>query len=92
VGERNYKWVLPAEDRLVLINEMPPRSIPPEEGRSWRTKFTYLVHPLSRNCKLIGDSLKLPSLDAPLERALLIDGHLLLSTASATIAIPLPAP
>ena len=83
--ERDYKWLLPTDDRLVLISRSESR-----QGRRRRTQHTYRLYSLSENCKLMGDSVELPSVPKPYDRAAVIDGWILLSSPSGTVAIAAP--
>ncbi len=83
--ERDYKWLLPTDDRLVLISRSESR-----QGRRRRTQHTYRVYSLSENCKLMGDSVELPPVSEPFDRAAVIDGWILLSSPSETVAIAAP--
>ena len=55
-----------------------------------RTHQIYRVYALSDNCRLIGEVLELPPMAEPLEHAALVDGWLLLSTATGSVAVPMP--
>ena len=83
--ERDYKWLLPADDRLVLISRSESR-----QRRRRPTQHTYRVYSLSENCKLMGDAVELPPVSAPFDRAAVIDGWILLSSPSGTVAIAAP--
>ena len=82
---RDYKWLLPASDRLLLVSRLRSEQIQGEEGR--QTQHTYRLYSLSQNCKLLGEGFQLPSLPQRLERAAVVDGWLLLSTSSSTLAV-----
>ena len=83
--ERDYKWLLPADDRLVLISRSESR-----QRRRRPTQHTYRVYSLSENCKLMGDAVELPPVSEPFDRAAVIDGWILLSSPSGTVAIAAP--
>ncbi len=87
---RNYQWVFPARDRLVLVNLFNSHAqlVPNQAGRL--TLRTYRIHQLSKNGRLLGEPGELHPLPLPLQRALLIDGWLLLSTENDTLALPMP--
>ncbi|MEE9129961.1 MAG: hypothetical protein V3T84_08065, partial [Phycisphaerales bacterium] len=84
--ERDYKWLLPTDDRLVLISRSESR----QGQRRRRTQHTYRLYSLSENCKLMGDSVELPPVSEPFDRAAVIDGWILLSSPSETVAIAAP--
>ncbi len=88
--ERDYKWLLPTDDRLVLISRSDSRQTPVPGQRGRRTQHTYRLYSLSDNCKLIGDAVELAPVSDRFERAAVIDGWLLLSSRSETVAIPAP--
>ena len=81
--ERDYKWLLPTDDRLVLISRS-------ESRQRRRTQHKYRLYTLSWNCKLMGDSFELPPVSEPFDRAAVIDGWILLSSPSRTVAIAAP--
>ena len=86
--DRDYRWLLPAGDRLVLVSKVTT-AMPPANDARWRSQETYRVYALSDSCKLLGKPVELPPLTRR-ETAVLIDGWLLLSSQSDTVAIPLP--
>ena len=86
--DRDYRWLLPAGDRLVLVSRVTTAAVPANETRR-RRQETYRVYALSHSCKLLGEGVELPPLTRR-ETAVLIDGWLLLSSQSDTVAIPLP--
>ncbi len=86
--DREFRWLLPADDRLILVSKLQTKQVPGETG--WQTQHIYRIYSLSDSCKLIGDQIELPPLRQPLEASALIDGWLLLSGQARTLAIPLP--
>jgi outer membrane protein assembly factor BamB len=87
---RDYKWVLPADDRMLLVSRYKSEQIlVPAESRR-QTQHIYRVYAMSENCRLVGDVVQLAPLKERLEAAAVIDNWLLLSTTSATLAVPLP--
>jgi outer membrane protein assembly factor BamB len=88
---RDYKWILPAANRLLLVSRYKSEQINvPAESRR-QTQHTYRVYAISENCRLLGEPVQLGPLADRLAAAAVIDNRLLLSTSSATLAIPLPA-
>jgi outer membrane protein assembly factor BamB len=88
---RDYKWLLPAEDRLLVVSRFKSEQvIVPAESRR-QAQHTYRVYALSANCRLIGEAVQLPPLRERLEAAAVIDHWLMLSTSSVTLAVALPA-
>ena len=87
--QRDYKWLLPAEDRLLVISRYKSEQV---RGETRRTQQIYRVYALSDNCRRIGEVLELPPMVEPLEHATVGDGWLLLSTATGTVAGPRPGP
>ena len=85
--QRDYEWLLPAEDRLLVVSRYKSEQV---RGETRRTQQIYRVYTLSDNCRLIGEVLELPPMTEPLEHATLVDGWLLLSTATGTVAVPMP--
>jgi len=81
--ERDYKWLLPTDDRLVLISRS-------ESRQRRRTQHKYRLYTLSENCKLMGDSFELEPVSEAFDRAAVIDGWILLSSPSRTVAIAAP--
>lgn len=90
--ERNYRWVLPASDRIIVVNARQPRQQPARglEGGGRRTHHVYSIYALSSDGRLLHDPLELPALYDPIRDAQLIDGWLLLTTSAHTIAVPFP--
>ena len=88
--ERDYKWLLPTDDRLVLISQSDSKQTSIQGQRGRRTQHTYRLYTLSDNCKLIGESVELEPVSDRFERAAVIDGWVLLSSRSETVAIPAP--
>ncbi len=88
--ERDYKWLLPTDDRLVLISrsDTSQPTVPGQRGR--RTQHTYRLYTLSDNCKLISDAVELERVSERFERAAVIDGWVVLSSRSQTVFIPAP--
>ena len=88
VSDRHdYRWLFVAEDRLVLVSRFKREIVAGEAGR--QAKNIYRLYALSSNCKLLGEPYQLPPLGQRLQRAVLIDGWLLLSTPSQTLALAL---
>ncbi|UCD74662.1 MAG: PQQ-binding-like beta-propeller repeat protein [Phycisphaerales bacterium] len=87
---RDYRWLLPAEDRLLLIsrNRTEQVEMPGDSGR--RTLRTYRIYALAHDGRLLSDAVELEPLPLRLLDAVLIDDWLLLSTASETLALPMP--
>jgi len=85
--QRDYKWLLPAGDRMLVVSRHKSTPVPDDTRR---THQIYRVYALSDNCRLIGEVFELPPMSEPLEHATLIDGWLLLSTATSTVAVPMP--
>ncbi|MCH8164001.1 MAG: PQQ-like beta-propeller repeat protein [Planctomycetes bacterium] len=87
---RDYKWLLPTGDRLVVISRYKSEQVtnPGLSGR--QTQHTYRLYALSENCKLMGEVFQLPSLPQRLTQAVVIDGWVFLSTASSTVAVAVP--
>ncbi len=87
---RDYKWLLPTGDRLVVISRYKSEqvTIPGQSGR--QTQHTYRLYALSENCKLMGEVFQLPSLPQRLQQAVVIDGWVFLSTAASTVAVAVP--
>ena len=88
--QRDYKWLLPTDDRLVLISQSDSKQTSIQGQRGRRTQHTYRLYTLSDNCKLIGESVELEPVSDRFERAAVIDGWVLLSSRSETVAIPAP--
>lgn len=94
--ERNFRWVLPASDRVIAINAHQPQQQPlpgrlDGSGGGRRTHHVYSIYALSDNGRLLDEPLQLPALFEPVRDAHLVDGWLMLSTSTHTIAVPFPA-
>ncbi len=88
--QRNYRWVLPGEERLVLVSLFTSEQVLQQGVSRGRTEHTYRLYTLSPDCKLLGEPIQLPPLAERLEAAALVDGRLLLSAGSHTLAVGLP--
>lgn len=89
---REYKWLLPASDRLVLVNRSRSEQVPIAGEAGRQTQHTYRVYSLSEDCRLMGEGYELTPLTERLDRAAAIDGWLLLSTDTQTVALPMRGP
>jgi hypothetical protein len=86
---RDYRWLLPADARQVLVSQYDTRQVKVEGEPGRRTQRRYRVYVLSPNCKLEADMMELPPMNKRLREASLVDGWLLLSTDNETVALPL---
>ncbi len=86
--ERDYRFLLPAQDKLLLVNSRSSQiPIPDQPGRRAQ-RWDYRLYSLSENCKVLGDVKALDhSLNERVLQAVLIDNCLLLSTQSETLAL-----
>jgi outer membrane protein assembly factor BamB len=87
---RDYRWLLASADRLPLVSRLKREQVIIAGQTGRQTQHTYRLYTLSENCKLIGEAFQLPSLPERLQRAAVIDGWLLLSTPSSTLAVACP--
>ena len=60
-------------------------------GPGMRNQYKYWLYLLSDNGKVLADPAEAPPLGDRVQQARLVDGWLLLSTQSNTLAIPMPA-
>lgn len=90
VDARDFRFLLVGGSRLLVVGAAGSEQVDVGGGR--RTRYSVRVQPLDRlqGCKLVDSALQVSAIGQRFERATLIDGWLLLSTASATSAIPLP--
>ncbi len=86
---RDFKWLLEGEDRLVVVSQHDTRQVPVDESGERQTQRTYHVYVLSDSCKLEGEIIALEPLKKRLDDAALMDGWLLLSTDAETWAVRL---
>ena len=84
---RDFKWLIPTADRLLAVSLVRSEPVP---GEARRTQHVYRVYGLSENCRLMGEALELPPMTERLEQVVAVDGWLLLSTATGTLAVPMP--
>jgi outer membrane protein assembly factor BamB len=89
---REYKWLLPAADRLVLVNRFRSEQVPVAGEAGRQTQHTYRVYSLSEDCRLLGEGHELTPIVERLERAAAVDGWLLLATGTQTVALPMQGP
>lgn len=87
--ERDYLWLLPAQDRMVLINYRAEQVLLADQPIR-RTRYHYRIHLLSDNGKAMANPVELPPLSERVLHAGVVDEWLLLSTRADTIAIPVP--
>ncbi len=87
---RDYDWVLPVEDGLLVLSRFQTEQaiIPDRSGRV--TQHSYRIYRLAPDCKLRDESYVLPPITQRLVQVETIDGWILLSTPTETLAIPLP--
>lgn len=89
IDRRDYRKLLQAEDRLIVISQHESRQVAREEGAGRQTQWTYRIYVLSENGRLRGEVMQIPTLIRRLRDAAIIDGWLLLSTDGQTLALPL---
>ena len=88
--DRDYRFLLPAEDALVLVNSRAMQAPLPDQPGRRAQQWEYLVYVLSENGKVLAEPLKLDkALTERVQQAALIDGWLLLSTSADSVAIPM---
>ncbi len=92
-GERNFTFVLPTRDALLQFNGLGGRQVPGAAAGAFRIDFSYLVQRLdpARGLRLDGAPLEVRCPNQRADRALVVDGWLLLSSSQGTTAVPLPA-
>ena len=88
--ERDYRWLLAAADRLVLVSKAGTQQVRDPDRAESKTKHFYRIYVLSENGALMQDGSDLEPLDESIRNAELVDGWLILSTGSATLAVPMP--
>ncbi len=84
--DHDYEWLFVAEDRLPLVSRHRQE---PGAQAGQPARHIYRLYTLSDNGKLLSEH-ELQGLESRLQRAAAIDGWLLLSTATGTLAIGLP--
>jgi hypothetical protein len=90
--DRDYRYLLPAQDAYLLISGRTEQA-PVANAGFRRTQFIYRIYRLSENGQILGDFFELAEpLPERLQEAQVIDGWLLVSTQSGTIAVPMPSP
>ena len=89
VDNRDYQWVEPVRDGVVLVSRHKTEQeiIPDRAGR--QTRHTYRLYLLSRDC-MVKAEVELRPITRRLFGTRAVDGWLLLSTQSETLAIPMP--
>jgi hypothetical protein len=91
VGPRDYRTLLSAADRLIVISQYDSRQVPRVGGLGRETHRTYRIYILSEDGRLEAEPMQLPAFTERLGEAAVIDGWLLLSAGEQTLALPLPA-
>ncbi|MHC5022418.1 MAG: outer membrane protein assembly factor BamB family protein [Planctomycetota bacterium] len=85
----DYQWMVPTTDRTLLLGRLDPQAAP-MPGRELRpNERIYRVFAMSENCKVL-DEVEVAVERKELRSVQAIDGWLLLSTRSDTMALPLP--
>lgn len=87
---RDYRWLLPAKDRLVLVSKVGTRQDRDEQRQEITTRHDYRVYCLSENGAVLEEGADIEPLREAITSALLVDGWLMLSTGSFTLAVPMP--
>ncbi|MDY7108800.1 MAG: PQQ-binding-like beta-propeller repeat protein [Planctomycetota bacterium] len=91
VGRRDYRMLLLAEDRLIVISQSNSRQVLRGDGLGRETHRTYRIYVLSEDGRLEAEPAELPAFTERLDEAALLDGRLLLTAGGQTLALPLPA-
>ena len=87
--ERDYHWLVPAADRLVAISTRS-QQIPMGAQPGMRSQYVYRLYSMSHNGKVLGEPDGPVTFGDHVQQVLGLDGWLLLSTQSDTLAIPMP--
>lgn len=88
--ERDYRKLFPAEDRYVLLSKVGTQQVRDTVQQVSKTKHYYRIYSLSANGALLQEGSDLEPLDESIRDAVLVDGWLMLSTGTATFAVPMP--
>ena len=89
---RNYKWLLAAKNRYLLINAQPPSQLPVDGQSKRRIEYLYDLYLLSQNGQLLDEPYQLPKkMLKMMTNAILLDNWLMISTRDQTFAIHIPA-
>jgi len=85
----DFQWLIPARSSYVVINAQV-QQVPVNGQAARRTEYSYLIHFMSDNGRLLGDPYSLPRSDLVrrLQDARLIGSTLYLSTRDLTFGIP----
>ncbi len=91
-GERNFTFVLPTQEALLQFNGLGGRQVPGAGAGTFRIDFSYLVQRLdpTKGLRLDGAPLEVRCPNQRADRALVVDGWLLLSSSQGTTAVPFP--
>ncbi|MBT8485021.1 MAG: PQQ-binding-like beta-propeller repeat protein [Phycisphaerales bacterium] len=85
---RDYRALLFAEDRLVLVSQFESRQVQVQDDGTRRTQRKYRLYVLSPNGRLEMPVIEIPPIAQRVRDAAVIDGGVLLSTNSETIVVP----
>jgi len=92
--DRDYRWLLTAADRTLAISgrteQAPMNEAGGGAGGGRRTQYVYRVYALSENGKVLEERLDIEPLPERVQYAQLLNGWLLMSTNSDTLAVPMP--
>lgn len=92
--ERDYRWLFPATDRLVLVSKVGTQQVMTTGSPVRRTEHFYRLYTLSESCAVVDEGLNLGTPDKgmvePIRDVALMDRWLFISTGSTTLAVPMP--
>lgn len=89
--ERDYRWLIPARDQLLIIGASSYQSVTPDASGRRVPQHAYRIYRISPNGRLLGDAYELPVHTVRTDSVHAMDGWLLFSLAEpVTRAVPMP--
>jgi len=86
---REYRALAMSQEHLVVLSQHRTSQEPVPGQGGLRTERRYRIYLMSENCRLEADAIEVPPVTRRFNHAALIDGWLLLSTSSETMALGL---
>jgi carbamoyl-phosphate synthase small subunit len=91
-GELNFAFALPAEPGVFVCNGLGGRQVTGAGAGTFRVDFPYVVQPLSarQGLRMTGEPFEVRCQSQRADRAIVVDGWLLLSSSQGTAAVSMP--
>lgn len=92
VDDRMYRWLVPAQDQLIVISGQSMQSVVPDAAGRHFLIYRYRLYIMGRDGKLIGNAYDLDDQESQAETWRAVNGWLLVARENhLTLAVPMPA-